>query len=440
MKKEKFKFLVFLMVVALFGSILIGCGNNSDGDNAGGDTNGETVGAYQQLMEKEDRLPLSGLQALQLEDRTDVEKALPVEQKDDVVIGWAGAFLGSTFFEEMLNSANTAADKYGYTINFQNANFDLQSQLTQVETFVTQGVDIIVLNAVEIDSSVAAIRRSVQAGIPVIVTGPRQASDEYPIVTTVLSGSFNSGYEVGALAARELYKKDSDPLKVGMALSMLDSADAQSRPTGFISGYLYESAIIAGTPYKDKWEATLAAYDAWIKIRDEGSYVDTGLGLDFVGYGTGGATDAAAGQIASSDLLTANPDIDILFVETDSMLPGAFTEIRQHDLEPGEDLLVMCAADGTREALKFIKDGDLFSTATNIPTYNGEKIVDLIHKMFGEGFDANNLPANSFTPTMAIYAGNVDEYYDENAPFALAGPWDIQTTEEYNEFNAQYLE
>lgn len=440
MKKEKFKFLALLMVVAMVGSFVIGCGNGGGSTDTGEETSGEVVGAYQQLMEKQDRLPLSGLQSLKLEDRTDVEKAVPVTQKDDVVIGWAGAFLGSTFFEEMINSANVAADKYGYTIKFQNANFSLQNQLTQVETFVTQGVDIIVLNAVEIDSSVAAIRRAVSAGIPVIVTGPRQAADDYPIVTTVLSGSFNSGYEVGAQAAKQLYVKDGEPLKLGLALSMLDSADAQSRPTGFISGYLYESAIIAGTPYKDKWEATLAAYDAWITIRDEGSFLDTGLGLEFVGYGTGGATDAAAGQIASSDLLTANPDMDLLFVETDSMLPGVFTEVRQHDLEPGKDLLLMCAADGTREALKYIKEGVLYSTATNIPTYNGEKIVDLIHRMFAEGFDANNLPANSFTPTMAIHAGNVDEYYDANAPFAKAGPWDIQTTEEYNAANAQYLD
>ncbi|MPW24374.1 substrate-binding domain-containing protein [Alkalibaculum sp. M08DMB] len=440
MKRSKFKVLALLTVIAMVGSFFMGCGNSEEGKDTEKEASGEVIGAYQQLMEKEDRLPLSGLQPLKLEDRTDVDKALPVEKKEKVVIGWAGAFLGSSFFEEMINSANLAADKYGYTLNFQNANFDLQSQLTQVETFVSQGVDIIVLNAVEIDSSVAAIRRAVSEGIPVIVTGPRQASDDYPVVTTVLSGSFNSGFAVGEQAAKELFEKDGEPLKVGLALSMMDSADAQSRPTGFIAGYLYESANKGGTPYKDKWEATLAAYDIWITIRDQGKFLDTGMGLEFVGYGTGEATDAAAGQIASSDLLTANPDMDILFVETDSMLPGVFTEVRQHNLVPGDDVLLICAADGTREALKYIKEGVLYSTATNIPSYNGEKIVDLINRMFAEGFDANNLPANSFTPTMSIHAGNVDEYYDENSPFAKAGPWDIQTTEEYNEFNAQYLD
>ncbi|NTW70948.1 MAG: sugar ABC transporter substrate-binding protein [Eubacteriaceae bacterium] len=433
MKREKLKGLAALLVVFMIGIALIGCSGDQDTDNG----NGSDLSAYDQLMAKEDRLPLSGLQALKLDDRTEIAKGLPVEKKDDVVIGWAGAFLGSTFFEEMMNSANKAADGYGYTIKYQNANFNLQEQLTQMDTFITQKVDIIVLNAVDLDSSVADITRAVEAGIPVIVTGPRSAANEYQIVTNIISGSFNSGYEVGVYTASQLYKKGSDPLKMGFALSMMDSADAQSRSTGFITGYLFEAANIEGKPYDTKWDAALEAYDTWIAIRDTGKVVGGDLPLDFVGYGSGKSTDAAAGQVASSDLLTANPDMDILLVETDTMLPGALTEVKQHDLVAGTDIKIVCCADGTTEALKYIKDGALFATATNIPTYNGEKLVDLIHRMFSEkDFDGNNLPANSYTPTMCINAGNVDEYYDANAPFAKAGDWKVLTIEEYNAANA----
>ncbi|QSX09419.1 sugar ABC transporter substrate-binding protein [Alkalibacter rhizosphaerae] len=442
MKRERFKWLALLLVLLMLSASLIGCGggdaDNGDGgsdDPANGDNGGEEISAFDQLMAKSDRLPLSGLQPLSYDDRSDIEKALPVEQKDDVTIGWAGAFLGSTFFEEMVGSARTTAEKYGYTFLDQNANFNLQTQLTQMDTYITQGVDVIVLNAVELDSTVADITRAVQAGIPVIVTGPRPADPSYPIVTNVISGSFNSGYEIGLFTAGELYTAGSEPLKMGFALSMMDSADAQSRTTGLIAGYLYKAAEIEGKPYETKWDAVLEAYEAWITIRDTGNLVGTDMPLDFVGYGTGESTDAAAGQIASSDLLTANPDMDILLVETDTMLPGALTEVRQQGLTAGEDIKIVCAADGTREALEYIKEGSLFATATNIPYYNGEKIVELIHKMYAEGFDANNLPSNSFTPTMAIHAGNVDEYYDANAAFALAGEWDIMTIEEYNAAN-----
>ena len=443
MKREKLKYLALVMIVLLVGAFMIGCGNGEEADDPGsGEENGEAGGegeelsAFEELMAKEDRLPLSGIQPLQMEDRSDIDKALPVGQKDDVVIGWTGAFLGSTFFEEMMDSAEAAAEEHDLTINYQNANFNLQEQLTHMDTFITQGVDIIVLNAVELDSTVADINRAVQAGIPVIVTGPRPAADDYPIVTNIISGSFNSGYEVGLYAAEQLHETGSDPLQMGFALSMMDSADAQSRSTGFIAGYLFKAAEMDGEPYETQWEATLEAYETWLTIRDSGRLVDSGMPIDFVGYGTGESTDAAAGQTASSDLLTANPEMDILMVETDTMLPGALAELRSQGKEAGEDIKVVCAADGTTEALEYIQDGALFATATNIPTYNGESIVNLIHKMFREGFDANNLPANSYTPTMAIHEGNVDEYYDADSPFALADEWDIMTIEEYNEANA----
>lgn len=437
MKRERFKGLALLLVVLMVGLFFAGCSSDSDDNGNGDDGNGSEVSSFDQLMAMEDRLPLSGLQPLSYEDRSDIDKALPVEQKDDVTIGWAGAFLGSTFFEEMVGSARETAEGYGYTFLDQNANFDLQTQLTQVESYITQGVDVIVLNAVDMHSSVADISRAVAAGIPVIVTGPVSAYEDYPIVTNVISGSFNSGFEVGLFTAEELYVSGADPLNMGFALSMMSSADAQSRSTGLIAGYLYKAAELDGDPYEEKWDAVLDAYNAWITIRDSGRYLaeDSGLPVNFVGYGTGESTDAAAGQVAASDLLTSNPDMDILLVETDTMLPGALAEINQQGLVAGQDLKVVCAADGTREALEYIQSGELFATATNIPYYNGEKIVELIHKMYAEGFDANNLPANEYTPTMCINAGNVDDYYDASKPFALAGDWEMMTIEEYNEAN-----
>lgn len=439
MKRERFKGLALLLVLLMVGAMLIGCGGG-DTDDGNGDGNGDTTKtAYEQLMEMEDRLPLSGIQPLSYEDRDTVDKGLPVEQKSDVTIAWCAAFMGSSFFTELYGSAEETAESYGYTILSDTADFNLNTQLTQFENYITQGVDVIVLNAVDLDSSVAAINAAVAEGIPVIVTGPRPADPAYPIVTNVISGSFNSGYEVGLFTASELYVAGSDPLQMGFAISMMDSADAQSRSTGLIAGYLYQAAEIEGNPYPTKWDAVLDAYNAWITIRDSGRLMaaDSGLPLDFVGYGDAGSTDAAAGQLASSDLLTANPDMDILLVETDTMLPGALAEVDQQGFVAGEDLKIVCCADGTREALEYIMSGELFATATNIPYYNGIQIVELIHDMFEEGFDANNMPVNEYTPTMAIHAGNVADYYDADKPFALSGEWEMMTIEEYNAANAQ---
>ncbi len=449
------KLLACIIVLAMAALPLAACGGSGGGSGAasgstpaatsgsgaastGGDTSaasGSELSSYEQLMQMEDILPLSGVQPTHLDSRADVQKALPVEPKDDVTIGWAAASLGSTFFVGMMDSAKQAAEDYGYTLIEQNANFDLALQQTQIDTFITQKVDAIVLNAVDLHSSTADIARCVEAGIPVVVTGPTAANDDYQMVTTLLSGSNESGFQVGISCAEELYKP-GEVLTVGMTISKMSDADSNSRPCGWISGYLYQKAEMDGKPYESKYDAILEGYNYWLELKNKGKLDISDQGLNFVGVGVGDGTDAAAGQKASSDLLTAHQDMDLLIVEMDSQLPGVIQEIKQHSLTPGESLKVVTCADGTREALDYIKSGEVMATATNIPYYNGKGAVDLIHGIFSGEFDANDMPANSFTPTMCITADNVDEYYDATLDFAKYSEWTPVTTEEYNELHA----
>jgi ribose transport system substrate-binding protein len=404
---------------------------------AGGETS-----SYDTIMDiltrgGEDVLALSGVQPKFIEGRENVKKALPPKaQKGNLRIGWAAASLGSEFFEGLMRSARNQAAEYGYTLLEQNANFNLADQQKQIDSFIAQGVDALLINAVDLHSEVLDIRRAVEAGIPVFVTGPTAANPEYQMVTAVISGSHESGYQVGYYSADKLYKPGV-VLKVGMVISFLPDADSNSRPAGWITGYLARKAEIDGTPYASKYDAILDAYNIWGEFKNKGKLNLSERGLSFVSLATGGgATDPEAGQRASSDMLTANPDMDLLFVEMDSMCIGALQEVRQHGLKPGQDIMVVTCADGTTTSLKLIKDGEIMATATNIPYYPGQGIIKLIHQIFEEGYDANNLPSTSFTPTEAIHAGNVDQFYDESDPFAKVGAWAPVTIDEYNRLHA----
>jgi len=393
--------------------------------------------ALEVLMTAKDNLSLSGIQPLKLNSREHIDKGLPVEQKSDVTIGWAAASLGSTFFVNMIGSAEETAKKYGYKLLYENANFNVQTQSTHVETFVTKKVDVIVLNAVHITSSLQDIKRAVAAGIPVIVTGPTQTPEDFPVITTILSGSYQPGFEVGQYVAEKMYEKGK-VLKVGFAIAQVgQAADSESRPCGFIGGFLYKSAEMAGNPYPSKYDAMLEGYYAWIDLRDKGKLDLSEKGLNLVGYGSGGSPDPQGGQKASSDLLTAHPDMDLLFVETDPMFPGVEAEIKGHNLVPGKDIKVVCAAEGLKAAMDAIKDGRLMATGYNSPLLNGTTIVELIHDMFEEGRDVNNLVANAFTPAYIITPENVDEFYDPNLDVAKPMPFEVPTVDEYNAANAQ---
>jgi ribose transport system substrate-binding protein len=251
----------------------------------------------------------------------------------------------------------------------------------------------------------------------------------------VISGSNESGFQVGYYCAEQLYKPGT-VLMVGVVISQLPDADSNSRPSGWIAGYLTKKAEVDGTPYKSKYDALLEAYNVWGDLKSRGRLDYSQKGLNFVSLAAGNSTAAEAGQRASSDMLTANPDMDILVVEMDSMCIGALQEVKQHGLVPGKDIKVVTCADGTTTILKLIKDGEVMATATNIPYYPGQGIIKLIHQIFEEGYDANNLPSTSFTPTEVIHAGNVDAFYDESDPFAKVGPWEPITIDEYNRLHA----
>lgn len=181
----------------------------------------------------------------------------------------------------------------------------------------------------------------------------------------------------------------------------------------------------------------LEGYYAWVDLRDNGKLDLSEKGINFVGYGSGGSPDPQGGQKASSDLLTAHPEMDLLFVETDPMFPGVEAEIKSHNKVPGKDILVVCAADGLKAAMDAIKDGRLMATGYNSPLLNGTTIVDLIHEMFEKNRDVNNLVANAYTPAYIITSDNVDEFYDPNLDVAKPVPFSVPTVDEYNAQAAQ---
>ena len=389
-----------------------------------------------QLLAMKDRLPLSGIQPSVLPSRRSIDKALPRQPKHNITIAFCGETLGSTFFTEMVKSAREAAAKYGYKFNYQNANSDFQQQLSQIETFISQRPDVLFVNSMDVDASVKYFERAVQAGIPVVTCGPSPAKTGYPIVTNVLSGSFEPGYMAGVYTAQKLYQKGK-LLKAGFVCPDMSYADSQSRPCGFISGYLFESHKMMGKPYASKWDAALDGYKAWIKFRDEGKNDNIGGVLDFVGYGVGGTMDPSGGQKASSDLLTAHPDMDVVMCMTDTMVRGVIQEMKQHNIVPGKQMKVIAASDGTKEAMDYIKSGEMFCTGFNSPYPYGGALIELIHKIFEEKYDASNMPVNSFTPVGIITKENVANYYNPDGVYGKPQPWKMVTIDEYNASSAK---
>ena len=468
---KKFKVLALIMALALAVSLLAGCGGggsetntpapaqsaapadesaapveSSDAPEEAGftpktvpavpDLGGMTSNEW--LLSREDKLPLGGIVPDQYEHRTDVYKGLDqVDLNDDhVVVGWLSASLGSPYFVELTNSAKARCEEYGYEfINFD-ANFDLTTQIEQVENILTQDIDFLLINATDIDALSLYYKQAAEMGIPVFVEGPTAAKDDYNIVTCILSNSWDAGFVNGVYTVEQTYGSYPEGAKLGTLITKCGDAFCESRICGYISGYLYKYAEMSGQPYDSKWDAAVIGYNAWLELRDNGSSDDLDGILNLVGYTTTVNIATSSAQPACADLLTAHPDIDIAFVETDSFGLAMVNECRQMGIEPGKDIVIVYAADGLNTICDAIKEGSVLSMGANSPYPCGEGIVDLIHDIMN-GYDANDIPANVYLPTYAITKDNVDEVLLPGATYTkLLEDWSIQTVDEYNAAHA----
>ncbi|MDP1086291.1 substrate-binding domain-containing protein, partial [Klebsiella pneumoniae] len=84
-------------------------------------------------------------------DRTAINKALPLKKKGERLrIGWTEITLGNPWFVSMLDDARIIAKKYNYDIELQVADSDVAKQSAQVDTFITLGVDLIVIDPTDV--------------------------------------------------------------------------------------------------------------------------------------------------------------------------------------------------------------------------------------------------------------------------------------------------
>src|SRR5438445_96625 len=98
-----------------------------------------------------------------------------------IKIGMTVPGLKFPFFVIMKNDAEKAAAKLGATIVFADAQNDSSKQAADVENFVAQGVQAILISPMTVDSLVPAIEAAVKAGIPVATVDRKANTDQVTI-------------------------------------------------------------------------------------------------------------------------------------------------------------------------------------------------------------------------------------------------------------------
>ena len=242
------------------------------------------------------------------------------------------------FYQDMESGMDAEAKKYGYTINVVDANRDNARQQSQVEDFISQKDDAIVLTPYDSQAIGSAIAEANRAGIPVFTADIASTSKIGKVVAHVASDNVQGGEQAGKLICQGIGTTGS--------VAIIDEPEVtsvQDRVKGF------KQALKANCP----GVTIVADVDA------------------------GGQRDTAAND--TSDILQSHKDLKGIFGINDDSALGALTAIKAAGLV---GKIVIVGYDASPEARTAIAAGQMYGDALQYPKEIGEKTIEAIHDYF----------------------------------------------------------
>ena len=199
----------------------------------GGDT-----GNIHEIYLVEDRNCLNGLVSPDdLVDRSDIEKALPTEPKDDLLCGIAIHSLRNTYYVEVQNTCMSTCEGYGYSVNCLIAEDSVDRMVANIDTFITQGCDVIGVNG-DVTVLTQVSTTCIEAGIPII--GISAISEEPThMITTISASDFLNGFSAGERAGQVMSEAGIETIHAVYIPGIAGVTMCDSRGCGTVAGIVY---------------------------------------------------------------------------------------------------------------------------------------------------------------------------------------------------------
>mgnify|MGYP001164784735 FL=1 len=290
-----------LLIAAIVGA-LAGCTQNQNGGSPSGQGSGQPAGG--------------------------ASKTIGVSIQD----------LQAQFYAAMQQGMKDEATKYGYKISFTDANRDQARQTSQVEDFLSQRVDAIILTPVDSKAVGPAIVEANNANVPVFTADIASTSSKGVVVTHVASDNVQGGRVAADLLCKALSNQGSVAI-----IDQPEVTSVQDRVKGF--------------------RQELAAKCPSVKI---------------VADQTAGGDRGVAATVMDN-LLQTYPNLSGVFGINDDSALGALKSIKS----AGKlGTIKIVGYDATPEARKAIDAGQMVGDPEQHPDQIGKLTIDQIHLYF----------------------------------------------------------
>ena len=294
-------------------------------------------------------------------------------------IGYCTPSLNAPYYQALLLSIKDTVEKNGMVFLSADGQNDINKQIAAVEDLITKGVDALLLNPKDPDALVGVTKLAKKAGIPVFIVDS-SINEEADYVTTIQSNNLKNGVLAGSWLAKKFGNRK---MNIALLSGNVGNPVGRTRKQGLLQGITDEQLRTHGFIHL---EVKTQMYTNW-------SY--------------------AGGLKAMEDVLVAHPDINVVITESDVCVLGAIKAIKQ--VGKTDDILIIAAADGQKEAIKYIKDTNFYGcTAMNSPLQIGKKSVHCAVQYINGKRDFHK---KSYTPALLITKENASQFYNPDALF-----------------------
>jgi inositol transport system substrate-binding protein len=276
------------------------------------------------------------------------------------VIGVSLMNLSNEFIMMLSKAMQEKAAELGVTLIVNDAQRSAERQVQQVESFIAQGVDAIILNPCESEASSPAVDKALAAGIPIV-----NVNSETRSKPTAFVGSRDE--ESARIAMEYITRRLGGRGNVLMMQGFLGQAAQLKRDRGAREVLAKQPGLKLLADQTAEWDRAkaLALMENWIQ-----SYGDR---------------------------------IDAVFAQNDEMAMGALVALEQAGRK---DKVIVAGVDAIADALQAVKDGRLDATVFQDARGQGAGAVEAAVKLVRK----QPCQPEVFLPFQLVTRENVDQY------------------------------
>ena len=262
-------------------------------------------------------------------------------------------------------------DDVKYEIIMADGKNDMAEQTNQINNFITQGVDVIILNLVQTSSADALIDQIVANEIPLVLI------NREPLAYDAEGKTLDEAYE-GILNNPKVCYVGADARQSG---TFQGEMVAELENHGDINGDGKISYImIEGAP-----ENIDAQYRTEYSVK---ALTDAGYTVECLDDQVGNWDQTKGQELCANALTKYGNDVEVVFCNNDAMALGAATAIQTAGRTVGKDIYLL-GVDALEEAVQLVKDGEMTGTVLNDHIGQSHAAVDVAVKLLN-GEDIEN--------------------------------------------------